>query len=303
MKRILWLIVCLMTMVVSANAHNVHYPTYEENGITYVKNGSWTIINGVHCDLWNVKKVDKPYDKTIIIPHTITINGKKEVVSAIGENAFSTCISLDSLIISDSVWVNDNAFRGCKQLGYLYYSTNGYRAKNLPNGVCEDFSYEGLSCKTLETHGVCEDSFWRAINKSLEVLIIKNTKKFYNRMDYCQKLQTIICYETEPPLTKCAQSSTTYMSGSCRVGFEPNQWSSITLYVPRESLEKYYFDRVWGEIDNIYAIDEINSKTTSINKTNASFNEKCIYYTLNGTKIYKPTKGIYIKDGKKYLIK
>jgi hypothetical protein len=34
MKKLLWLIVCLMTMVLNVNAHNVHYPTYTEDGIT-----------------------------------------------------------------------------------------------------------------------------------------------------------------------------------------------------------------------------------------------------------------------------
>lgn len=70
-----------------------------------------------------------------------------------------------------------------------------------------------------------------------------------------------------------------------------------------KTIEKYYFDKVWGEIDNIYAIDEMNSATTSINSITNETMENDAWYTINGTKIDNPTKGIYIKNGKKYIIK
>lgn len=291
-----------MTMV-SANAHNVHYPTYTEDGITYVKNGTWTSVNGVRYEPWDVQKVDKPYDRTITIPYKLIVNGEETIVTGIREDAFSTCVCLDSLIISDGIWINDNAFRGCKKLDYLYYSANGYRSKN--------FSYYGLSCKTLETFGIGEDAFWKTISSSLEKLVIKDTKTFHNRMDYCVNLKTIVCYAIEPPYTQAAKSVSTYVGG-CYVSFESWQWATITLYVPRESLEKYYFDRVWGEIDNIYAIDEMpttttadetNNTSTSISFVTNSVTENDVWYSLDGTRVDKPTKGIYIKNGKKYVIK
>ena len=65
MKKVLWLIVCLMTMVMSANAHNTHYPTYTIDGITYEMDGSW---DGCGTYFWRVQKVHKSNNKTIVIP-------------------------------------------------------------------------------------------------------------------------------------------------------------------------------------------------------------------------------------------
>jgi len=309
-KKIIMALVCLMTMVMSANAHNTHYPTYTEDGITYVKNGTYTVIEGVRCEPWDVLKVDKPYDRTIVIPSTITINGEKIFVAGIREDAFSTCSELDSLIISDGVWINDNAFRGCNELDYLYYSAGGFRNRN--------YSYYGLSCRTFETiNGVAEEPFWNAVKNSLEKLIIKNTNTIWNRMDYCKKLKAIVCYAVTPPKTSAAKSVSIYASGNCYITFEEYQWSTITLYVPRESLENYYFDRVWGEIDNIYAIDEMkeetstsdyeettyNNETTSIRNIDGNTLKENVWYSLNGVKVNNPTKGFYIKNGKKYIVK
>ena len=47
----------------------------------------------------------------------------------------------------------------------------------------------------------------------------------------------------------------------------------------------------------------MNSATTSINSITNETMENDAWYTINGTKIDNPTKGIYIKNGKKYIIK
>lgn len=310
MKKVLWLIVCLMTMVTSVNAHNVHYPTYTEDGITYVLAGvSDAHIDGSRYQQWNVLKVDKPNDRTITIPSRIIIDGKEVVVSGIRENAFSTCTSIDSLIISDGITIGNchNTFKGCRELEYLYYSNGGYCGKANwwdGQGPVHDMEYYGLHCKTFETSlGCTEKPFWDAIKGSLEKIIIREANRCYTLMDECQNLKTIVCYATTPPYTNAAKSPNVYTCASGYITFGKNQWSTITLYVPRESLEKYYFDRVWGEIDNIYAIDEMVETPTSIVSTTSSVITDNVWYSLNGTKIDNPTKGVYIKNGKKYIVK
>ena len=305
-----------MTMVISANAHNTHYPTYTEDGITYVatyKDKSGKFVG------WEVLKVDKPNSRTIIVPAKVTINGEEFGVGRIREEAFSTCVSLDSLIISDGIMLGNcfNTFKGCNELEYLYYSNGGYCGGwncGDGRGPVTDMTYAYLKCKTFETTlGCCEQPFWRTIGGSLEKLIIRETNRFNSNVDeYCPKLKTIVCYSTTPPFTGHARSRYVYSSGGCYITFESWQWSTITLYVPRESLEKYYFDKVWGELDNIYAIDEMpttttaderNNTSTSISFVTNSVTENDVYYSLDGTRVDKPTKGIYIKNGKKYIIK
>jgi hypothetical protein len=287
-----------MTMVLNVNAHNVHYPTYTEDGITYVKEGlSNSYIDGEWYEKWSIQKVDKPNDRTITIPHILTIDGDKKIeIYDIKENAFATCVSLDSLILSDGFFLQQDTkgFKGCRKLEYLYYSSS----------CCQSYPdkghyMEGLSCKTLETYiGSPERSFWNSIGDSIEKLIIRG-EHFFGVFKICKNLRTIICYSDKAPSV-----SAPVLGYSCEDNkFQSWQWSTITLYVPRESLEKYYFDRVWGEIDNIYAIDEMNSATTSINHITDKVMENNAWYTINGTKIDNPTKGIYIKNGKKYIIK
>lgn len=290
-------------MVVSANAHNVHYPTYTEDGITYVLAGvSDAYIDGCKYEQWNIRKVDKPDARTITIPYMITIDGEKKVIYRIEANAFAPCISLDSLIVSDGLYLGENTFIGCKELEYIYYSSNTSAWGPYWNKYTY---YPGLSVKTLETNcGVLEDTFWKSILNSLEKLIIRDTSKgIFARFYDCKKLRTIICYATEPPSTQNTSSVYSY-GGTCGYEkFSSTQWGTITLYVPRESLEKYYFHRVWGEIDNIYAIDEMVETPTSINSTNNSVTMDGAWYSLNGTKVDNPTKGAYIKNGKKYIVK
>lgn len=300
-------IVCLMTMVISANAHNTHYPTRTIDDITYVS--TYVDKNGKYGG-WEVLKVNKPNSRTIIVPSKITIDGEEVSVGRIREEAFSTCVSLDSLIISDGIMLGNcfNTFKGCNELEYLYYSYNGYCGGwncGDGRGPVTDMTYAYLKCKTLETtFGCMEQPFWRTIGISLEKLIIRETNKIGSSIDeYCPNLKTIVCYSTTPPFTSAARSRYTYTCAGGYITFNSNQWSTITLYVPRESLEKYYFDRVWGEIDNIYAIDEMKSVSTSVNSVSNSVIEDNVWYSLNGTKVDNPTKGMYVKNGKKYIIK
>ncbi len=298
MKKLLIIFVCFAIMVLNANAHNTHYSKHTIDGITYVENGN-NIVSASEGKLkgWDVVKVDKPYDKTITIPYRMVVNGEKIQICSIKENAFSTCISLDSLILSDGLIVSDKAFIGCKKLEYLYYSNRVHRTEQ----ASKTHFYENLCCRTLETTlGCYDETFWEQIRNSLEKIIIrKNATSVNTRIDNCPKLKTIVCYAVTPPSSNAAD----YGHTSCTIFFEPNQWPTITLYVPRESLEKYYFDSVWGEIDNIYAIDEMNSETTFVNSITNAAKEKDVWYSLNGTKVDNPAKGIYIKNGKKYVIK
>ena len=300
MKKVFGIIICLF-MAVNVNAHNVHYPTYTEDDITYVKAPvSDAYIDGCRYEQWDIEKVDKPNDKTITIPYMITIDGKEVVIHEIKANAFSDCISLDSLIISDGVNFVRKTFVGCNELEYLYYSSMISRTQLYYNEY-----YDGLSCKTLETRcGVYEDDFWQTIKMSLEKLIIRDDATYiYTRMDNCTKLKTIVCYATNPPTSRAAHSPYVYICSGAIVTFKSSQWSTITLYVPRESLEKYYFDSVWGEIDNIYTIDEMENVTTSVNSIKNNNFENNIPYNLAGQRVNASYKGVVIINGKKMIQK
>lgn len=296
----------LATLLVNVNAHNVHYPTYTIDDITYVTAGvSDAHINGVAYKQWSIAKVDKPNERTITIPFMIDINGETGVVRDIRKNALAPCVSLDSLIISDGMYLHEETFKGCRKLEYLYYSSNtgAWGSKNKYSW------YPELSVKTLETTmGVAESAFWKSVDETLETLIIRDNSTFIcSWISDCKKLKTIISYAVNPPKSISANDVYSYGGGCGKNKFTSEQWPTITLYVPRESLEKYYFHEVWGEIDNIYAIDEMeviekkNNTTTNIIFIQDDISDN--WYSVDGKKVDKPTKGIYVKNGQKYVIK
>jgi hypothetical protein len=55
---------------------------------------------------------------------------------------------------------------------------------------------------------------------------------------------------------------------------------------------------------NITVILSLTSGTTAINKTSStpSAKEEKVYYSLNGVKVENPSKGLYIKNGKKVIL-
>ena len=60
-------------------------------------------------------------------------------------------------------------------------------------------------------------------------------------------------------------------------------------------------ERMWVRTKHIFSEDE----TTGINtvENTQSTIENTAVYNLNGQRIVKPTKGLYIQNGKKYIVK
>ena len=79
------------------------------NGIYFVlddENGTATVVSG-----------EEAYSGTVIIPASVTNEGKTYAVVAIGEGAFQNALSLTSISIPSSVsFIGDNAFDGCNNL-------------------------------------------------------------------------------------------------------------------------------------------------------------------------------------------
>ncbi len=105
--------------------------------------------------------------------------------------------------------------------------------------------------------------------------------------DYCINLTNIYCYRTIPP------------------GISYNTFKGIdkwkcTLHVPVGSGNAYRGADVWNEFN---IVEDLTTGIDDINKDNLTTDQQ--YFTIDGKQLTgKPTNsGIYIKNGKKYIVK
>ena len=81
-----------------------------------------------------------------------------------------------------------------------------------------------------------------------------------------------------------------------------NSWSYTRLgrmeYSSQAELESF----LKAGQGNVTVKLSLSSGTTAINSSNGNLLEKGAYYTLNGVKVENPSKGLFIKDGKKVIL-
>ena len=97
-RKLLLLLVALLPMV--ANAYDAKI-----DGIYYNFSGNEAIVT---------YRKSTDYSGDVVIPESVTYNGKTYSVTSIGNFAFSKCINLTSITIPNSVTsIGSNAFFGC----------------------------------------------------------------------------------------------------------------------------------------------------------------------------------------------
>ena len=178
-KHLMMLIVCLVSM------NQVHAQYYrfeaESDGSTiyYTARGtSATVVSG-----------DEQYSGNVIIPSTVSYDGKDFSVVAVGSFAFSECADLNSVSLPSSLLsIGDYAFYGCTSI----------KAIVVPNAVtiigsnafdgCTNLSSVSLSSslKSIENH-----TFYNC--RSLRTLEIPNSVRKIGDMAFqnCRLLSTI----------------------------------------------------------------------------------------------------------------
>ena len=125
MKRKLSLIILLALLPIVASAYDA-----EIDGIYYNFTGNEAVVT-------YREQYKESYSGSVVIPESITYNGKTYTVTSIGQSAFSNCTGLTSVTIPNSVTsIGDHAFFCCSSLTSI----------TIPNSVTSIGDYAFIYC-------------------------------------------------------------------------------------------------------------------------------------------------------------
>lgn len=216
----------------------------------------------------------------------------QNTVKSIRSGAFHGT-SLEEVIIPTSVEELWDAFTDIKEL-----DTFTITKSNNPLKIINDiFEYSNINNLYIGRNLIGD--YYRFDNSNIKNLtLFENIDEFYFRLK--NKIETIHSYNPVPPLI-------------FNNTFTDETYIESILYVPKGFKNYYIIDPMWGKFQNIEEEEYIPDNSASIinSITNCIDNEKFNVYTKEGQKIpvkkkediLNLTQGIYIINGKKYLIK
>ena len=261
-----------------------------------------------------------------------------ESVVYIANKAFANCCSLISITIPESVTgIYDNAFSGCKLRNVMvkrevppysstisfseqtYYHTTLY----IPTGAWEAYAYDDAWYRFINIRETATASSEVSAENTYTLMDAKSfVYTVYDPVnDRLGTVSSIGVDENNP--NHCWQAMEVdgkqflYNIGAKKFAVPATDGSSFTLSDTVGSLSmtdgedgvvfNNHNETQWALVANErMSIDESVEETivTAIESINANLNLNAgAFYDLNGRQVTNPTKGIYIRDGKKVLVK
>lgn len=226
---------------------------------------------------------------SVNIPQYIETDGKEYIVRFIGGGAFNSNINLTHINIPNSVIsIRKTAFYGCTNLISVniangvdtigmsaFQGCSSLTSINIPNSVITIGSYAFRECANLTT-----------------IIIGDGARNIYSwSFSYCYNIKDIFCFVETPPSGR-----------GVGTGIDQSDQKAITLHVPAESVNKYKKADEWKHF-KIVAITNADPKPARIIEMKADAYVEERYYDLQGHHVADPSKGFYIINGKKVIIK
>ena len=233
MKKIFVFLFSLILSIVfstSASAYDV-----KVDGICYNLNSEGKTAE--------VTSGEEKYSGEVVIPSSITSEGKEYKVTSIGKSAFSLCSGLTSITIPNSV--------GSIGIQAFWYCT-GLTSITIPNSVTYIGVWAFVGCTGLKSitipnsvtsigNGAFHDC------SGLTSVTIPNsvTSIGSNAFAKCSKLENVYCYAENVPSTDAT-------------AFEEINIASSTLHVPGSALSSYQATVPWSGFGTILPIEPLD---------------------------------------------
>lgn len=213
---------------------------------------------------------------SVIIPDNVTY---------LGERAFQSCPGLTSATIGNSVTsIGEYAFSNCTGLASVIIGNSvtsiefgafagcGLKSVTIPNSVTSigSFAFQGCLGLTSATIGNS----------------VKRIEKY--AFADCRELLDVYCYADKAPYTGDNVFKNSYIGRAY-------------LHVPAASIENYKAKTPWNEFGKIVALTEEGTDIEKLKSENGT--TESMFFDLNGRRVQKAQKGIYIQNRKKVLVK
>ena len=185
--------------------------------------------------------------------------------------------------------------KGVTSIGhYTFYQCPGITSLNIPSTVSSIGSSAFEDCTELMSLTLSEGlrdiggSAFEGCSR-LTILSIPSTVSLIsiNAFRNCKRITDVYCYAESVPDTHSD-------------AFDATPTENATLHVPANALRSYRKSWPWSDFKDIVAIGEDPDAIKGIKQSDDSKTE---YYDLTGRRVYQPQKGLYIKNGKKVMMK
>ena len=254
-RRTLSAIILLLASAIPCMAE-----VFDADGIHYGTNQDGVSVSVMHY----------VYSGDIVIPSTVTYNGKTYSVTNIEDYAFQGCKSITSISIPESVTkIGECAFMSCSSISSI----------SIPKSVTiiEFGAFSG--CTSLTSISIPENitnirkfTFYNCT--SLTSISIPKSVTSIGQSAFlkCSSLTSIVCHANEVPELHYGV-------------FSDVPQSQATLYVPSSSIEAYRAAGQWGDFGKILPLEEYGTGVASPTAVGADTGYDV--YTIRGTMIRK----------------
>ena len=237
---------------------------------------------------------------SLSFPETVNYNGKNYSVYKVEKEAFKNRQDIHYLSIPSSMKIiGQYAFNGCDNLIKIAFASNSVE-------VIEDRAFwdcDNLISPTLPN--TLQAIGYGAFSNCPLISVINLPKPLttIERRAFMNCAIGTIISEIENPYLCPLPTPGNILQDAFYVaigGIGRNTYRDASLLVPKGTIELYKAAPAWKEFQNI-----IEMEATAIENITTAKNEKNVWYSLQGVRMNnKPTeKGVYIKNGKKVIIK